>query len=358
MGGLRHAYRGGMSELVLVANAADSTVSSFRFEPSGPTLERIAVSEVGQGCGTFVIDPDRDLVYAAAKGDPPGIDVFSLDRGTGRLEHLSRTDVDSSMSYLALAQDGTLLVGASYGGGTAQVFPVDGDGNVEEPTAQVSWPNAHCVSVSAGGRGLYVVSLGADVIAQYSLSPAGQLTPVVPPTAEAPAGSGPRHLVLSADEDVAYVMTEFSGEALTLRRDQATGDLTPVAAVSAHAQDRGLSHSELGADPVAGHLIWGADLHLARDGRYLVCSERTESTLVSLPVEQDGLLGESVSLIGTVDQPRGFVVLADGEHAVVAGEGSTDVALVAVAQDGTLSELGRFETGAGANWVRSLVVAP
>lgn len=350
-----------MSELVLVANAADSTVSTFRVETSGtpgaaPSLTRIAVSEVGEGCGTFVVDPDRDLVYAAAKGDPPGIDVFSLERESGALVHLSRTDVASSMSYLALAQGGTLLVAASYGGGSAQVFPVDGDGNVEEPTAEVSWPNAHCAAVAADGRGLYVVSLGADVVAQYSLSPAGQLSPLAPPTAEAPAGSGPRHLVLSADERVAYVMTEFSGEALTLARDTATGVLTPVGAVPAHARDRGLSHSELGADPVAGQLVWGADLHLARAGRFLLCSERTASTLVSLPVGEDGALGEAVSLVDTVRQPRGFAVLADGEHAVVAGEQDTDVALVAVAEDGSLTELARVETGAGANWVRSVVL--
>ncbi|PZU39016.1 MAG: 6-phosphogluconolactonase, partial [Arsenicicoccus sp.] len=52
--------------------------------------------------------------------------------------------------------------------------------------------------------------------------------------------------------------------------------------------------------------------------------------------------------------PRGFAVLAGGAYAVVAGEKDTDVALVAIGEDGTLTELGRVETGAGANWVRTL----
>lgn len=344
-----------MSELVLVANAGDSTVSTFRIDPdsAAPALERIALSEVGEGCGTFAIDPERDLVYAAAKGDPPGIDVFALDRESGALEHLSRTDVADSMTYLALAHGGTLLVGASYGGGSAQAFPVDGDGHVEEPTAEVTWPNAHCVALAGDGGQVYVVSLGADVVAQYALSPGGGLSPLAPPTATAPEGSGPRHLVLDAQETHAYVMTEFSGEVLAYARDT-SGDLTQRSATPAYAQDRGLRHSELGADPVAGHLIWGADLHLARGGAYVLASERTESTLVSLPVREDGTVGEAVSLIPTVAQPRGFAVLAGGAYAVVAGEKDTDVALVAIGEDGTLTELGRVETGAGANWVRTL----
>ena len=345
-----------MTELVLVANAGDSTVSTFRVDPDGPSLQRIAVSEVGSGCGTFVVDAKRDLVYAAAKGEPPGIDVFHLERETGRLVHLSRTDVESSMTYLALAHDGTLLVGASYGGGSAQVFPVDGAGHVDEPTAEVPWPNAHCVAVAAGGRHLYVVSLGADVVAQYALSAGGELAPLAPQTAEAPDGSGPRHLVLADGEERAYVMTEFSGEVLTYRRDGGDGVLTAQGATPAYAPDRGLSHSELGADPVAGHLIWGADLHLARGGRFVLASERSESTLASLPVGSDGSVGEAVSMIDTVTQPRGFIVLDDGEHAVVTGEQDTEVALVAVAEDGTLTELGRYETGTGANWARSVVV--
>lgn len=347
-----------MTDLVLVANAGDSTISTFSLDPDEqpPTLRRLAVSEVGQGCGTFAIDAERDLVYAAAKGDPPGIDVFFLERDSGRLVHLSRTDVDSSMTYLALAHGGSLLVAASYGGGSAQVFPVDGSGHVEEPTAQVSWPNAHCVALASGGRHLYVVSLGGDVVAQYALSPGGDLSPLAPPTSAAPEGSGPRHLVLSADQERAYVMTEFSGEALTFDRDAGDGVLTQRAAVAAYAQDRGLRHSELGADPVAGHLIWGADLHLARQGRFLLASERSESTLASLPVAEDGTLGEPVSIIGTVAQPRGFAVTPDGLHAVVAGEEDTQVALVAVAEDGSLTELSRTETGTGANWVRTLTL--
>ncbi|MGJ6981430.1 lactonase family protein [Aestuariimicrobium soli] len=341
-----------MRDLVLVANAGDGTVSSFRF--TGGTLEPLTASPVGQGCGTFVVDEARDLVYAASKS--PSIDTFRLDRGTGTLtrqtvgDEAVSTPVEASMAYVDLAHDGSVLVAASYGGDVAQTWTVDESGVLTGPVAQVEWHRAHCVVVR--GDRLYVVSLGADLVAQYELSPAGELTPLDPPTAAAPAGSGPRHLVFAADGRHAFVVTEFSGEVLTFDVDESTGALTPSSARAFFPPDAGLSHSRLGAPPLEEHLIWGADVHQA--GGHVLATERTTSTLASLPLADDGSLGEPVARLSTPTQPRGFWVLDDARHAVVAGERATEVALVEIADDGSLVELGRFETGAGANWVRAV----
>ena len=44
--------------------------------------------------------------------------------------------------------------------------------------------------------------------------------------------------------------------------------------------------SEYGADPMEGHLIWGADIHWGAGERYLWCSERTESTLGAVTITE------------------------------------------------------------------------
>ena len=44
------------SDLVLVANAADATVSTFALDAAGQRLEPLATSAVGRGCSTFVVD--------------------------------------------------------------------------------------------------------------------------------------------------------------------------------------------------------------------------------------------------------------------------------------------------------------
>jgi len=340
------------SRLVLVANAGDGSLSTFRLADGA--LERLAVTDGLKGCSTFAVDAERDLVYAAVKGegsgDPAGILTLSLDRETGRLTPQSRRDVPGSMNYLALTRDGTGLLGASYSGGFGISCPVV-EGVVGEPVSRIEFPNLHSVLPSADGRFAYFVSLGADLVAQYALADDLALVPLDPETVAAPAGSGPRHLVFNDAQDAVYVLTEFSGEVLHFTRDVESGALTLTDATTAFDTTKDLGHSEFGADPMANHFIWGADLHFSDGGRRLWASERTESTLGAVAVAQDGSVSAPERFTVTEPQPRGFAVSPDGAYLVAAGERSTTVSLYAVAGD-RLELRQRAETGAGANWVR------
>ncbi|WOF23502.1 beta-propeller fold lactonase family protein [Microbacterium betulae] len=339
--------------LVLVANAADGSLSTFRLE--GGALDRLAVTPGLTGCSTFVVDPARDLVHAAVKGDasgaPAGILTLSLDRETGGLTERSRRDLpDGGMNYLAPTRDGTGLLGASYGGGYGISSPVE-DGVVGAPVSRVSFRNLHSVLPSADGRFAYFVSLGEDLIAQYAIADDLTLTPLDPPTVACPAGSGPRHLVFDDAQDAVYVLTEFSGEVLHLTRDTVSGALSLRGAATAFDTSKGLGRSALGADPLAGHLVWGADIHVG-DG-VLWCSERTESTLGAVALSGDGSPVSAERFVVSETQPRGFAISPDRRHLVVAGERSTSVSLYEI--DGDRLELRqRAETGRGANWVRFL----
>jgi 6-phosphogluconolactonase len=337
------------SELVLVANAGDGSLSCFRLEDGG--LERLAVSSGLDGCSTFAVDPARDLVYAGVKGSPAGILTLTLDRESGRLTLKSRLDLpDGGMNYLALTRDGAGLLGASYGGGYGISCRVS-DGAVSEPASRIEFPNLHSVVPSSDDQFAYFVSLGADLVAQYSLADDLRLVPLEPGTVAAPDGSGPRHLVLNEAQDAAYVLTEFSGEVLHYSRDTTNGELTLTSTTSAYDTTKGLGHSVFGADPLAHHYIWGADLHLGAGGERLWCSERTESTLGAVTVAADGSVSAPQRFTVTEPQPRGFAVSPDGEYLIAAGESSTTVSLYAV-RDDELELLQQVETGRGANWVR------
>ncbi|WP_243076647.1 beta-propeller fold lactonase family protein [Microbacterium sp. SS28] len=335
--------------LVLVANAGDGSISTFRL--SGGVLEQLAVTEGLNGCSTFAVDSARDLVFAGVKGQPAGIVTLKLDRGTGRLEQVSRLDLPGGgMNYLALTREGKGLLGASYGGGygiTARVT----EGVVGQPVSQITFPNLHSVLPSADGRFAYFVSLGADLLAQYAIDDDFGLAPLEPETVGAPEGSGPRHLVLNEAQDAVYVLTEFSGELLRYVRDVRTGLLELKDAAPVFDPSKGLTHSRFGADPRAEHLIWGADLHFGGQGRWLWATERTESTLGAASVSDNGSLAAPTGFTITETQPRGFAISPDGAYLVAAGERSTDVALYAVDED-RLDLLQRAETGHGANWVR------
>lgn len=337
------------SSIVLVANAGDGSISSFRLD--GGKLERLTVTEGLNGCSTFAVDPARDLVYAAVKGEPAGIVTLALDRENGQLTERSRRPLpDGGMNYLALTRDGSGLLGASYGGGYGISCAID-DGVVSAPVSRIEFPNLHSVLPSDDGRFAYFVSLGADLLAQYSVEDDLRLKALEPETVAAPTGSGPRHLVLNNAQDAVYVLTEFSGEVLHYRRDRVSGALTFNGATTAYDTTRGLGHSEFGADPMANHYIWGADLHFGADEQRLWCSERTESTLAAVTVAPDGSVAAPERFTVTEPQPRGFALSADGAFLVAAGERSATVSLYAVRGD-ELELLQQAETGAGANWVR------
>ena len=335
--------------LVLVANAGDGTIASFRF--SGDSLERLSTAHGLPGCSTFVVDSSRALVHAAVKGDPAGIITLSLDRETGVLTPVARRDLQGGgVNYVALTRDGSVLLAASYGGGYGITASAGPEG-VGEPVSRIAYPNLHSVLASADGRFAYFVSLGADLIAQFALEDDLSLVPLRPASAAAPSGSGPRHLAFNHAQDAVYVLTEFSGEVLHYARDVETGRLALRGSATAFDPSAGLGHSTFGADPRAGHLIWGADLHVGAGGRTVWASERSESTLAAVSVETDGTLVPPRRFTVTEPQPRGFALSADGRHLVAAGERSTFVSLYAVDGD-ELQLLQRVETGGGANWVR------
>ncbi|SDQ22276.1 beta-propeller fold lactonase family protein [Microbacterium sp. cf332] len=341
------------SSLVLVANAGDSSISVFRL--ADDALDRLFVAEGLTGTGTFAVDAERGLVYAgvkgAAKDEPAAIVTLALDTASGELTPRSRVALpDGSVSYIALTRDGTALLAASYGGDYGFVAPIT-DGDVGAPTGRVEFSKLHAVLPSSDGRFVYFVSLGDDLVAQYALDDDLSLSPVGSGTATAPAGSGPRHLVLNRAEDALYVMTEYSGEVLHFTRDRETGALELRSQTPAVDPAAGLVLGEIGGDPVANHAVWGADIHFGADERHLWTSERSTSTLGAAPVAADGTVEAVASFIPTEPQPRGFAISPDGDRLIAAGEKSRTVSLYAV--DGAeLTLLQQAETGAGANWVR------
>ena len=344
-----------MSDLLLIANAGDGTISTLRLHRElQPRLEVLATSGDLPGCGAFAVDADRDLVFAAYKGDPPGIATLRLDRESGELTEVSRREVSDSLAYLSLAGGGRSLLGASYGGGFGAVWPVAGE-TLGEPHSRFAYRNVHCIiaAPNTAGERVYAVALGDDLVAQFAMDDDGRLSPLDPPTTSAPDGSGPRHLVVDGTD--AYLVTEYSGEAIrydvaedgTLHRAEAVDVVNPTA---------GLGHSRMGADPQEEHLIWGADVH--RAGGFLVTSERSSSQLTVTRLSPAGHLGEVVGYTDTERVPRGFGVSADGRFVVAVGEESTHAQLLRLDGGGHLSEVDRVTIGAGANWVRFVAPSP
>ncbi|MEO7586702.1 MAG: beta-propeller fold lactonase family protein [Arachnia sp.] len=331
--------------VVLVGNDKGGDLSAFRLVDD--ELLPLATTAVGVGCNTFAVDADRGLVYVGVKEPRPAVVTLLLDRGTGALTEVSRHDIDDPLAYLALSGD--TLLGASYHGGWGASWRVAA-GVLGAAASTLEYRNLHAAVPDHTGKHVYFVSLGDDLIAQFSLGADAVLTPLAGATVACPEGSGPRHLVLTADGRSAYLITEFTGEAIRLDR-AGDGSLTVAESEGAHATDKGLGVSAYGRDPRADHLIWGADLALMHGERWLVCSERTESTLTAIALDDSGHLTDRVVITPTEEQPRGLAVSPEGDRLVVVGERSGCASLYRI-DDGALVRLDRVKTGVGPDWVR------
>jgi 6-phosphogluconolactonase len=176
-----------------------------------------------------------------------------------------------------------------------------------------------------------------------------------------PLLTGPRHFVTSPDNKFLYVDSELRGTVTTFAIDPATGLLKEVSTASALAPDTKLIPGAPRA-PITGpnappprnadNDIWVADIHLTPNGKFIVVSERTSSTLNVLSVDAATGKLTYLSSVQTETQPRGFAIDATGRFLVASGEKSETVSLYAIdPSSGALKLLGKYPGGKGANWV-------
>ena len=197
--------------------------------------------------------------------------------------------------------------------------------------------------------------LGTDQVFQFRFDAnTGRLASNTPPLVQVKAGSGPRHLVTSADNRFVYMLNELTATVAILALDPQTGLLRELDSVSTLSPDSklrpGAPRSTPGRD--VSNDIWASDLHLTPDGRFLYAAERTSSSLGALAVEGSSGRLSYLGATPTEKQPRGFAIDPAGRFMVVSGEKSDSLASYAIdPSSGALHRVGRYPTGRGSNWV-------
>ena len=303
----------------------------------------------------MTVSADKRFLIAGLRSKPFSACTYTIDRGTGALKLVGTGPLAESFPYICLDRSGRYLLGASYGAHLVSVNPVGADGRVGEPQQVMPTArNAHAIRTDNTNRFVFVPHLGTDQVFQFLFDEkTGRLTSNTPPLVQLKAGSGPRHLIVSADNRFVYLLNELTAVVTTLALDAQTGLLTEVSSTSALAPDNKL---QPGAPrPAPGRNvdsdIWASDLHLTPNGRFLYAAERTSSTINALSV--DGGTGKLTYLgsTPTEKQPRGFRIDPTGRFMIVTGEQSSTISSYAIDGSGGLKLIGRYPTGKGSNWV-------
>jgi 6-phosphogluconolactonase len=346
VGGTLMASPARAATFVYVGHAESNEIYVLQLErPSGAltVVEKVPIPGISKPGGStpMAVSPDRRFLYVGTRGEPKVAAGFAIDQATGKLAHVASGPLPDSMAYIALDRSGRFLLGASYPGHKITVSPVGPPGTVQ-PAHQTlpDHPNAHSILADAGNRHVLAMTLGNDLVNQFTFdATTGMLTPNTPPAVRVKEKAGPRHFRFHPGGKLVYVLGELDAALYVFDYDAGTGRVRETQRVSALPPD-------FQGKPSA------ADVHITPDGRFLYASERTSSTLAGFRI--DGATG-ALSPLGSVPtekQPRGFGIDPSGRFLLAVGQLSHGLSSYAIDRDtGTLTKLAQYPMGKNPNWI-------
>jgi 6-phosphogluconolactonase (cycloisomerase 2 family) len=270
--------------------------------------------------------------------DPVGrVSSYAIDPKTHALSLINQVQsLGNEPTHSSLSGDGSHLFVSNYSvvedpGGTLAVLPVGADGKLNSVVQMSSHPSsrvnperqmsAHVHSTMSSPDGRYVFSndLGADKVFVYRFDPKANpdlpLTPAQPASVQLPPGSGPRHLLFSADGKHAWLSMEMSAQVAVF--DYKDGTLTQTQMVD-------LAAGQPTSDKAA------AALHASADGKFLYVSNRgTANQLLVFAIDPaTGHLKELQRRSVEGDHPREFSLDPSGQFVLIANQKSNQIVVV------------------------------
>ena len=315
-----------------VGEAQANTIFLYRLAPTTGVLTRLGAQPAGPNPTYLTLDAGHRRLYAVNemstfRGASSGaVSAFTVDQGTGALTLLGQQPSNgASPCYVALDHSGKNILVANYMGGNVSLLPVVTDGALAPPTAtdqhagsgphpNQTGPHAHCFVPDPANAFAFAVDLGNDQVVGYRLDVArGQLTPLATPAFVTRPGAGPRHLVFHPNGHLAYLINELNSTVTALAYDPTMGHFRELQTLSA------LPAGYTGANSCA-------DIHVARNGRFLYASNRGHNSIVVFAIDAASGMLTPVQDVDTQGQtPRNFALDPSGRLLLVANQNSNNV---------------------------------
>ncbi|SFH49232.1 6-phosphogluconolactonase [Palleronia marisminoris] len=321
--------------VIVLAGESALVLCDLDGKTGGMTLrEKVSLPGVEGAClgMPLATNPAGDRVYVAWRGKEKRLFTFALDTAARHLAPLSDAPLPASMCHASPVAGGRHLATASMTDSTIALSPLAPDGTASAPVWSDAAPFAHCLIEAPNGL-LYAPSLKGHFVQIYALADdASSLRPVA--RQDAPDGSGPRHILFTADGATAYLLSEFAGTLTAFDVAPKAGTLTPRQTVSFLSDGEKAKASELCLSP---------------DERVLYASERNTSQIFAYRLEDARM--HLMGAFPAPDCPRAIGLDSTGRHLIALGEKSGDAWSYRIDGDGMLVPAARLSVGAGPSWV-------
>jgi 6-phosphogluconolactonase len=308
--------------------AGEKGLVVFDLNRAEGTFKVLSEAEAGPNPSYFCISEKWGMIYAANEVmefngvNGGGVTALKYDLQTGNTEKIKELVVPKGgPCYISLSPQEDYLFFASYSSASIAVVKLDDKGIPDRVTDTISFPpiensvsHPHMISFGPSGKKVYLTDLGLDRIVIYDFDPGtGRLTTARDGIINLPKGSGPRHFVFNKEGIKMYVICELNST-ISIFDVNDNGGLRPVQTLTT-----------LG-DGFNGESFC-ADIHLAKNGKYLYGSNRGENTIVVFTVDGDGKLSLSGRTSCGGSWPRNFVIDPSGEFILVGNQKSGEISL-------------------------------
>lgn len=191
------AEMGGSASGLTLADGARTGTGDVQFSVSSP-VELTSPSYL-------IKHPTEPWLYAVSESTPGKVSALSYDSDEAHLINTVASGGDGGC-HLCFDHSGEYVVVAHYTSGSIASFRIEDNGALSERIGLLQFSGsgpdpdrqdgAHAHQVVSVGESILVPDLGTDAIHLISIDDDGELTPAGE-SIRLPAGSGPRHLVLS-----------------------------------------------------------------------------------------------------------------------------------------------------------------
>lgn len=311
------------------------------------TAENSLVSVAKSSNPSFLaVSPNNKMMYAVNENadstiTPMGGTVTAFAFNNGILTEINKQPSGGKHPcYVTIDKTGHWVFAGNYSSGTVGVLSVNKNGSLDTlqqivqhqgssiNTQRQQAPHVHATVLSANDKYLFVPDLGIDKVMVYAFNKKKGTLKLKSSAASEP-GSGPRHFILDAANNFAYLMEELTGTVSCYKVKK--GKLKFEQRISA------LPAGFKGA-------IGSADIHISPDGKFLYCSNRGDANTISIfsvhPTDGKlSLIGHQSTLGKT---PRNFNFTPGGNFLLVANQNSDEVVIFKVDKTtGLLTDTGK-----------------
>lgn len=296
-----HKYRGFIGTYT---KGESEGIYTFIFDAESGQISDVKLAAKLDNPTYLAISNDNNYLYSIVRdGSQGGVAAFSLERIHGKLQLLNQQATEGPQPcHVQLDSGRRYLVAANYHRGTITAYTINEENGQVNGNPSViqhkgntpeQQPHTHYASFTPDGKYIAVVDLGIDQLLTYEIVD-GDLQKVSQLGLK--PGSGPRHLTFHPNGQYAYIMTEYSSEAVVLQYHPETGTFTELQSISTIPDDFTENNQ-------------GSAVHITSDGRYLYTGNRGHNSLAVFAVDEAGrklTLVERVSSAG--DWPRDFAL--------------------------------------------------